>query len=1507
MTDDGEGVIPCPACGSSIRRGVDPRCVSCGIDANHPALDEILAADATLYEYKATYDELLTNWQALSLHRNGLLATLVASRFGAPAEANAAAAAPNAVTAIVSQDGDPFAAAEPSSGPSSRPARAPKRTRAPKPERQAARRLTAPALLGVSGASLLITSAIVFIAVTWDTFFPLAQGLIILAVAAATSYLSLWLGRHDLSVSGGAVGVVAMSFVGVAVVAFDRQAGDLGSFAIPVAFAFTAAAGLALSRAGVLWVGAAAALALGAAATGLTRAIALLPRVDDRLAWAIAGPALALLVLATFRLWVTGASRLVLRVVGVALLALSVLPLLVDIAWNDRSAASALVVAVPIVALVVLGVPWPRFTLGPASALATTVVAAIFWGADVGPAQTVIAIATTTVIIAAGCAFAPISWRNPVLLGLVPAGAAIAAAATVVAVQLLFLLGRAGHVAEWFPFSPYSGIAVIVGGIALAAPGLWRPRPRWLGAVAVVGAVFIVVGVTEASYSIAIHAQPWQVWAVSMAFNVGAVACITSALLWRSPTARWVAGVAATLLATIAGLDGAWSLAVAETPWVPALALALVPVGLLLAFARRWPRVTLGSATLIASAIGAGVAYLNTWERSAASAGAILVVAAILWIGARLPLEWRIPVLLGASPSLALAVGVGLGSAGPIVAVLAGSRVAGAEWAYDLWTSAATALAGVGIAALATWKLPDRFLRVISAMGAGAMTLAAAATAVSVTDAWGGNRHSGLAVNLAIFALASAALTAFWSTKDARRAQGVGATLLLTIAGIHGSIAFAAPSASLVLGLAVVIAPVAILLFFARWWPAVTLGSASFLFTAALLATNRHCEMSDPSVFGMIAAGIAIVAWLCWIVPKSWHTPLLIGIIPAALGVFGAGIWMVLVGLEEVFSVGSAPHDASLLAWAIVGFGSLAVGGMAARRWRSKASDVAAIESLGALAAAGAAVVATALTVVEWDGSPAMIRLAALAYACVAALTARAWSQRVASWVAGIATTGWVTLTAFAGLVDIAHGDVDWWQGLGVAVLTVMVLGIAALRWPRVTIGSASLLASAAVPLAIVGREGSAWAVAFGAVATVAVGTWMGSTLRRDAAAYLRYGLVPVGAYSAGAVVAAAALAIVRMGSVLVRDDRGTVSLWSAGIAAAAFAALASLPVVRRVATWVVVPFLVTVSASLPGHWTWVVLGLIAAVTLAAYHYAGPRLHLSADAVMVTALAACAWAARSDGSLALMTGVVTVMALSIAVRHHGQLRERALWFAPVTGAISLGSGALALGLGSGVALAAAMLGALGVSIGSAAAGLDRRLAVTPSVVGIATVVIPFISPALTRSGVTLIIAGAGWLALAVLDWRPGRWISSGVLSLGTALVLAGAHVNVVEAYVAVPATTVLAIGLWWLVDDPEVDTLRALGPGLAVWLVPSLVTLATDPAHLARTLSLTATTIVLAFVGVTFRWFAPILATCVTAVTVSFTQVFSSEQIVPRWVSFGIVGSLLLAIAATYEKLKKLR
>ncbi|HEX7589881.1 MAG TPA: hypothetical protein VF362_02770, partial [Demequinaceae bacterium] len=506
---------------------------------------------------------------------------------------------------------------------------------------------------------------------------------------------------------------------------------------------------------------------------------------------------------------------------------------------------------IPLALLVAFGRRWPRVTLAPAALVASAVGAGTAYVAvGTRPAAITGAILVVAVILWVG-AWLPSGWRSPILVGIAPAFAvALAVGLGSIIPAIAGLSGNNVSDAR-LAYDVWTSGTTVLAGLALAAPGRWKPRPRWLRYVGVVGSVLVVMGITEAAYWVAIHAWPGEVWAVSACFTVGAVVCVVSALLWQSVAARWVAGIAATILATIAGIDGAWAFGVAEIPAPPALACALVPLALLVAFGRRWPRVTLGPAALIASALGAGTAYLTVGTRPAAMTGAILVVAVIVWAGVRLPADWKAPVLLGATPALALALAVGVGSVIPVLAGLAANQVPDARWAYDPWTSATTALAGIALGALPRWHIGERLAGAMSLVGSLVVTAAAASAAVSITDSWGGDAHQGLAVNVAIFSLASAALTMLWATRAARLAHGIGSTVLLTIAGIQGSVAFSEPSASLWLGLAVVVAPIVVLVVFARWWPAITLGAASFLFTLAIFAVNRHAEMPDASLFGM--------------------------------------------------------------------------------------------------------------------------------------------------------------------------------------------------------------------------------------------------------------------------------------------------------------------------------------------------------------------------------------------------------------------------------------------------------------------------------------------------------------------------------------------------------------------------------------------------------------------------------------------------------------------------------
>jgi hypothetical protein len=170
------------------------------------------------------------------------------------------------------------------------------------------------------------------------------------------------------------------------------------------------------------------------------------------------------------------------------------------------------------------------------------------------------------------------------------------------------------------------------------------------------------------------------------------------------------------------------------------------------------------------------------------------------------------------------------------------------------------------------------------------------------------------------------------------------------------------------------------------------------------------------------------------------------------------------------------------------------------------------------------------------------------------------------------------------------------------------------------------------------------------------------------------------------------------------------------------------------------------------------------------------------------------------------------------------------------------------------------------------------------------------------AGVLLLVAGTGWLVLALAGWRHARWVSAAVLSAGVAVLLADAAVRVVEAYTLAPALTLGAAGLWSLREDRELGTAVALTPALAVGLVPSLVVLAGEPEVLARTLGLVVVAGALAAVGTRLRWLAPMVAGAVAAVVVALTQLSMVVEVLPRWVTFATVGVLLVYLAASYER-----
>lgn len=174
----------------------------------------------------------------------------------------------------------------------------------------------------------------------------------------------------------------------------------------------------------------------------------------------------------------------------------------------------------------------------------------------------------------------------------------------------------------------------------------------------------------------------------------------------------------------------------------------------------------------------------------------------------------------------------------------------------------------------------------------------------------------------------------------------------------------------------------------------------------------------------------------------------------------------------------------------------------------------------------------------------------------------------------------------------------------------------------------------------------------------------------------------------------------------------------------------------------------------------------------------------------------------------------------------------------------------------------------------------------------------------TWTAVYLTVAGAAVVALSLLrpDRRRLAWVGSGLLALATWVRLADLGVDEPEPYTLPSALALVVVGLLRLRRDPEADTMGALGPGLTLALVPSLLWVLEEPLT-ARGLLLGLACLALVLVGLRGRWSAPLLLGAVVGgvlvVRMAAPYVDSS---VPRWVLIGAAGAVLIATGVTWER-----
>ena len=114
-----------------------------------------------------------------------------------------------------------------------------------------------------------------------------------------------------------------------------------------------------------------------------------------------------------------------------------------------------------------------------------------------------------------------------------------------------------------------------------------------------------------------------------------------------------------------------------------------------------------------------------------------------------------------------------------------------------------------------------------------------------------------------------------------------------------------------------------------------------------------------------------------------------------------------------------------------------------------------------------------------------------------------------------------------------------------------------------------------------------------------------------------------------------------------------------------------------------------------------------------------------------------------------------------------------------------------------------------------------------------------------------------------------------------------------------------AVGWWQLRRRPELSTRLALGPGLLLALVPSLLWVLAEDTPDLRVLLLGTACLVLVLGGTVLRWSAPlVLGAAVGAVVAVQQSAPYVDAAVPRWALLGAAGGVLVAVALTWESLR---
>ncbi|RXZ45971.1 hypothetical protein ESO86_12360 [Agromyces binzhouensis] len=183
-----------------------------------------------------------------------------------------------------------------------------------------------------------------------------------------------------------------------------------------------------------------------------------------------------------------------------------------------------------------------------------------------------------------------------------------------------------------------------------------------------------------------------------------------------------------------------------------------------------------------------------------------------------------------------------------------------------------------------------------------------------------------------------------------------------------------------------------------------------------------------------------------------------------------------------------------------------------------------------------------------------------------------------------------------------------------------------------------------------------------------------------------------------------------------------------------------------------------------------------------------------------------------------------------------------------------------------------------------------------------------------RTAVLLVVLGGAYVLGTTTRSRPFagaalRWTALAMAVVAGGLALVMRSVDPFDLVTVPIGAALVAAGAIRMRRSPGVGSWPALGPGLAVLMVPALIADWTDPA-LWRLVALGVVAVSAVVIGAVVRLQAPLLLGGAVLLVHTVAQLWPwitlLYEAVWWWLWLGIAGALLITIAATYERQMRL-